>query len=287
MSWHLERMLLGDAESTGTDPHRDRIVTFALIEAGGSAKPLVHEWLLNPGIPIPDGATKIHGITTAHAQTHGRPPKTALKEIAEQILSATSESGIPFVGYNAPYDLTLLRAELIRHGHDALADRLATIKPVIDVLVLEKALDPYRPGKPNGRRPDAACGSHKLIDSCRLWGIDLSAADAHGATADALAAGRLAWKLATQPDRFAEFDGPRGVDRINPGAWPLERLHDWQAEAYAKSARSFQAYKRGEQRTKPDELDVFFEAATEWPVQPAPAGWTPEQLPEPRQENAA
>jgi DNA polymerase-3 subunit epsilon len=274
MSWHLERMLMGDAESTGVDPHRDRIVTFALIEAGGGAKTLTHEWLINPGIPIPEGATEVHGITTEHAQAHGRQAKSAVKEIGEQVVSATSESGIPFVAFNAPYDLTLLYCELLRHGHDTLAERLLAVKPVVDVLVLERHLDPYRPGKPNGRRPDDACGPHTLVECCRLWGIDLTEADAHGAAADALAAGRLAWRLATQPDRFAEFDS-RPVDRINPAQWPLDKLHAWQVETKRAQAESFAAYllKQG----KPDDV------SRQWPVQPPPPGWDPKQLPQPAQ----
>jgi DNA polymerase-3 subunit epsilon len=288
MTWHKGRLCLADAETTGVDPHRDRIVSFAVIEVGAGAKTIEREWLVDPVIDIPQGATDVHGITTAQARTKGRPAVRAVKEIADYVMSC-SMSGMPIVGHNVVFDLTMLWAELIRHGHAGDAEQIRTIKPVVDTQVLEKHLDPYRPGKPkpNTRRPDDACGPHTLLECCRLWGIDLTAADAHGATADALAAGRLAWKLATQPDRFAQFDGPRGVERINPGAWPLDRLHDWQAETYAKSARSFQAYKRGEQRTKPDEVDVFFEAATEWPVQPAPAGWDPKQLPEPRQETAA
>lgn len=286
MTWHLGRLCLFDLESTGVDAHRDRIVTAAVIEAGAGAKTLTHEWLVNPGITIPQGATDIHGITTAHAHTNGRPPQTAVKEIADNLVSC-SESGMPIVGHNATYDLTMLCAELVRHGYSGHALRVRDIRPVIDTLVLEKSLDPYRPGKPNGRRPDDACGPHTLLEACRLWDVQLSEEDAHGAAADALAAGRLAWRLATQPDRFAQFDGPRGVDRINPAQWPLDRLHDWQAERYAASAASFQAYKRGEQRKKPDQVDPTFTASTQWPVQGPPPGWDPKQLPEPRQENAA
>lgn len=288
MSWHLGRMLCLDFETSGTSAHCDRIVTAAAIEVGAGFKTVAHEWLVDPVIEIPEGATAIHGVTTMDARTHGRPAVRAAKEIGEIVVSCSS-SGIPIVGHNVGgYDLTMLWAELIRHGHTALAERVATVRPVVDTMVLERHLDPYRPGKPNGRRPDTACGPHTLISCCALWGIDLSAEDAHGAAADALAAGRLAWRLATQPDRFADFDGPRGVDRINPAQWPLDRLHDWQAEQYAKSAASYQAYRRGQQRTQPKEgADPTFVAATSWPIQAPPPGWTPEQLPTPREADAA
>ena len=284
MTWHTGRLALFDLETSGVDVFLDRIVTAAVIEVGAGHKATTRSWLVNPGIDIPQAATDVHGITTDHAKTQGRDAATCVKEIAVDLLSCVG-SGVPVVGHNVVYDLTLLHAELVRHGHKHLALSFAGIAPVIDTMVLEKHLDPYRPGKPNGRRPDSACGPHTLVECCRLWGVELSEEDAHGAEADALAAGRLAWRLATQPHRFAQFDGPRGVDRINPADWPLNRLHAWQAETYAKSAQSFQAYMRGEQRKKPDDVDPTFVARTDWPVAPLPTGWTADQLPIPAAES--
>ena len=37
MSWHTDRLALFDIESTGVDPHRDRIVTAALTAASAVA----------------------------------------------------------------------------------------------------------------------------------------------------------------------------------------------------------------------------------------------------------
>ena len=151
-------------------------------------------------------------------------------------------------------------------------------------------LDAFRPRTPEtakGRRPDDACGSHSLLDCCRLWGVALREEDAHGAAADALAAGRLAWRLATDPLRFAIFDSFRPAERIDPSAWTLELLHAWQAEQYAEEAKRVQSYRRGEQRRKPDEIDPGCTIAREWPIQPAPDGWTPDQLPAERRDGAA
>lgn len=278
MSWHLQRMALFDTETSGVDPHRDRIVTAAVILVGGGRPTETREWLLNPGMDIPAEATAVHGITTEHARDHGADPAEGVAQIAHALLGAIDQ-GAPIVGHNVGgYDLTMLAAELVRHGHLALHNLVAAIRPVIDTMVIERHLDRFRPGKPNGRRPDSACGPHTLLECCRLWGIDLTEQDAHGAAADALAAGRLAWRLATDPNRFAQFDS-RPTSRINPADWPLDRLHQWQAEQYAETAASFQAYKRGEQRSKPEEVDPEFVANTVWPVQAAPPGWSPEQLP--------
>lgn len=284
MSWHLGRMALFDIESTGIDPFRDRIVTAAVIGVGGGQSTSSQSWLLNPGIEIPQGAIDVHGITNEQAAT-GVDAAAGVLAIAQTVFAA-SRSGAPIVGHNVVYDLTLLHAECVRHGLSALAAAVAGIAPVVDTQIIEKHLDPFRPKEPKPwtKRPNDLCGSHQLVECCRLWGIDLSAADAHGAEADALAAGRLAWRLATDPDRFARWDDPRRpVTRVHPAGLTLEELHDWQRGVYFQSARSFQAYMRGEARSKPDEVDPEFVARTEWPVQPLPDGWAPDQLPEPRE----
>lgn len=263
-----------DLETTGVDPFRDRIITASVVLAGGGLPTAPNEWLLQPTIPIPQGASDIHGITDEHAREHGTDPTAGVAEIAADLLNATDQ-GIPVVGHNiGSYDITLLLAELVRHGHDTLARRLRSITPVVDTLVIEKHLDAFRPGKPNGRRPDDACGPHTLVECCRLWGVPLSEEDAHGATADALAAGRLAWRLATDPHRFARFDR-RPTDRIRPADWPLDALHKWQTETRRAQAESFGAHlvKQG----KTDDV------SRSWPVQEAPADWAPEQLPAERQ----
>jgi DNA polymerase-3 subunit epsilon len=278
MTWHTRRMLLLDFETTGVDPHRDRIVTAAAIAVGGGQAPAAREWLIDPVINIPAGATEVHGITTDQARA-GEDASTAVATIAK-IVTSSCQRHVPVVGHNIVYDLTMLHAELIRHGHIDQAAAVAAITPVVDTKVIEHHLDPFRPKEPKGRsrRTADACGSHTLVDCCRLWDVDLPAEDAHGAMADALAAGRLAWRLATQPMRFAIWDF-KPAPRIDPAAMTLEQLHAWQAQEYVARAESFQSYIRGEQRGKPDVIDPDFVANTQWPVQAPPVDWTPDQLP--------
>ena len=269
MSWHTGRMVLLDFESTGIDPHRDRVVTAAVIEAGGGEPTRVSEWLVKPGVVIPEGATQVHGITTEHAETNGVDAAGAVHEIGEHLVRCTA-ARMPVVGHNVTYDLTMLRSELIRHDQPDLADQVANIRPVVDTAVIERHLDPFRPKNPNGRRPDDACGSHTLVDCCRLWGVGLSEDDAHGCVADALAAGRLAWRLATDPERFAPFDGRRSLPRINPADYTADLLHDWQIEQKREQAESLAKWLVGQ--GKPDDV------AREWPIAPPPDGWTPQQV---------
>lgn len=214
-SWHTRPLAAFDIETTGLDVATDRIITAALwrIDPGTGDKD-VTAWLIDPGTDIPVEATDIHGITTEHVRRKGRPAAEAVPEIGST-LTDVADQGLPLVIYNAPYDLSLLHNELVRHGVDpAFIPRLR----VVDPLVLDKQTDPYRRG---GR---------KLTDVCAHHGVPLAQEQAHGATADALAAGRLAWKLCSA---FADL-----------AAMTVEELHTAQIGWKADQAASFQAYLR-------------------------------------------
>ncbi|MDY0909874.1 exonuclease domain-containing protein [Microbacterium sp. CFBP9034] len=173
-----------DLETTGVDVATDRIVTahVGLLDASGTVI-RARDWIADPGIPIPEGATAVHGITTAHARAHGRPAVEVVAEVVEAV-RALLDAGIPVVAYNAPYDFSLLKYEAQRHGVPPIVDP----SPVIDPLVVDKAYDRWRRGK----RTLAVVAEHYAV---RLDG-------AHEASADAVAAGRVAQALA---ERFAPW----------------------------------------------------------------------------------
>ncbi|MEV2276172.1 exonuclease domain-containing protein [Nocardiopsis sp. NPDC049922] len=233
MTWHTQPMAAFDIESTGLDMASDRIVTAALwrIDPTHRTKD-VTTWLIDPGIEIPQAAADIHGITTDHARQHGRPAAEAVPEIGAA-LEKTAVDGLPVVIYNAPYDLGMLSAELERHGCGVRFDGLLR---VLDPLVLDKHVDRFRRG---GR---------KLIDVCAHHGVPLESDQAHGAAADALAAARLAWKLAATHPELAET----GIDD----------LHTAQVAWKAEQSASFQAYLR---RKDPDAV-----VDGSWPLAPGP-----------------
>ena len=54
--------LFFDLETTGIDKVNDRIVEIAIIRFDGEKK-FEFQSYINPGIPIPAGATEVHGIT--------------------------------------------------------------------------------------------------------------------------------------------------------------------------------------------------------------------------------
>lgn len=186
----LTRVGVFDLETTGVDVAADRVVTayVGILDVDGR-QIAARSWLADPGIPIPDGATAVHGITTRHARSHGRPGPEVVAEVTAALRSLFAQ-GVPVVAYNASYDFSLLACEAARHGIDPLVDP----SPVIDPLVIDKAYDRYR----RGRRTLEVVAAHYAV---RLEG-------AHEASADAIAAGRVAQELARRfplPESPAEL----------------------------------------------------------------------------------
>src|SRR5690606_7744711 len=154
-------------------------------------------------------------------------------------LQGAIANGIPLVAFNASFDTTILDRELTRHG----IDLDLTQALVIDPFVIWKQLDRYRKGK------------RTLTAACEAFGVRLDGA--HDATEDALAAARVAWVLAERYPDELQID--------------LGHLHANQKAWKADQAASLQRYFR-----KSDPTAVVDPG---WPIQPAPADWTPEQLP--------
>lgn len=231
MSTWGDRLGVFDLETTGVDVDTSRIVSACIAvldEHGGVVSRW--NWLADPGIDIPDGASAVHGITTESAQEHGRPAQLVVAEIV-QTLRVLFDSGIPVTVYNAPYDLSLLDRECRRHGLEPLAD----LSPVIDPLVIDKAVDRYRKGK------------RTLEVTAALYEVPLD--EAHDAGADAIAAGRVALALLRRyPDdldiSLADLQGRQEV---------------WHAE----QAASFQEYLRTKRG------DDSYVADPSWPLKPA------------------
>lgn len=98
--------------------------------------------------------------------------------------------GRPVIIYNASFDLTLLDRELRRHCQVSLDGLVGT---VIDPFVIDKELDRYRKG------------SRTLTAACEHYGVKLEGA--HTAEGDALAAARVAWRLAqVYPEHLSRLE---------------------------------------------------------------------------------
>lgn len=234
MTWYLGRLAAFDIETTGVDYESDRIVTAAVSLVGDDRPVESDSWLVDPGIAIPAGATAVHGITTEQARAEGQAPEEAIEAIAATLADQVNQ-GVPIVAFNARFDLTILDRDARRHGVRPLSDRVGGPAGmlVVDPLVLDKHVDRFRRGK---RTLDAVC---------RHYGVDLG--EAHSAGVDAIAAARVAWRLA---QTFAE------LGEVDP-----RTLHDRQVTWAAEQAASLEEYFRGQGR------DARVERA--WPIVPA------------------
>ena len=226
-----------DTETTGVDVDADRVVTAALVRRDGYGT-AVRSWLIDPGVEIPGEAAAIHGITTERARAFGRPPAEALEQLAAA-LAAAALRGEPVVAYNACFDLSLLDAELRRHGLAALPDRLGgTPLTVIDPLVLDRHLDRYRRGK------------RRLGDLCEHYHV--SSGGLHTADVDVVATLDV---LRAIVDAFPQI-----------AAMSAAELHALQVGAHREWATSFNEWRACQGYEGPG-------AETAWPVrEPALVG---------------
>jgi DNA polymerase-3 subunit epsilon len=266
MSWYDGHLALMDTETTGVDVFNDRIVTACVIlvpprpPEGGSRLPKVYEWMADPGIEIPAGASAVHGITTERAREHGKPAPEVIEQFTSMLATFMGQ-GVPVVTMNGGYDLSLLHHESERHGIKTLGDRLPNgVRPVVDVFILDKELD-RRKGKRN------------LGALCEYYRVEIGQ-NAHDSTVDALAAGRVAWAICKKYPKIAEMK--------------LDDLHDEQVRWRAKQQKSFASWLRGEaaKETDPQKRQETLARAEdcrpEWPVIPRPAAAPePEPVPEP------
>lgn len=167
--FHALPLLALDTETTGVDNFNDRIVTCAMVYDDGQGNPQVtRNWIIDPGIEIPTGASDIHGVTTEIARAQGVEPTYGLLSIRDSLIPML-KADVPLVVYNASFDLTLLLAEFERFNIDFPYE----FKYVIDPLVIDKAVDKWRKG------------SRKLTDMAKHYGFDLT--NAHTADADCVA----------------------------------------------------------------------------------------------------
>lgn len=164
-----------DTETTGIDTDADRIVTatIAVIDQRGEMLEQ-NSWLLNPEYPISPKAVQVHGITNEIAQSQGQDRISAIAQISSKVLELGNL--YPVVAFNAAFDFSILRSECLRTG---AAFALPSL--ILDPLVLDKGFDKFRRG------------SRTLIAAAAHYGVPFE--NAHDATADAVAGGRVAQAL--------------------------------------------------------------------------------------------
>lgn len=289
MTWHLGELAPFDTESTGTNVEVARIVTATVAHIQPGAEPVIASHLIAVDVDIPQQATDVHGITTEHARANGKPAVEVLETVASHLADLMS-AGVPVVGMNLAYDFSLLDRELRRNSLPTLDARLGReIGPCLDIFVIDKAIDRYRKG---GR---------KLTDMCAHYGVRLDGA--HDATADALGAARVAYRIGQRAhmdsDQLRDLyaDRPRQAGHIVRaftaiGGMTLAELHEAQKGWYREQALSLAQYFRQKaneeehQASRAAEEGVreqglrdaeelrrrADEVSTEWPLRPRTGG---------------
>lgn len=177
-----------DFETTGLDSENDRVLEMGIVCFDDGQLTARHNFLINPGIPVPEEARRVHGIGDAELANAPR-----FEEVYAEI--ATLLAGRVPVAYNASFDKKFLLAECRRCARlslnvpppPAFREDVEWIDPLVWVRELQK----YEKGK-------------KLTDVCERLAIPLE--QAHRASGDAEATGHVLLALSRDmPRTYAEL----------------------------------------------------------------------------------
>jgi DNA polymerase-3 subunit epsilon len=236
--WTKVPVLSIDCESTGVDPFTARVVELAAVEVAPNGTTRA-DWstIVDPGVEIPEGAIDVHGITNERAKAEGVEPAEALAYLADRVwqYSIAYAGHGALVVFNARYDLPLLISECARHG--------ITWPPyagIVDPLVIDKACDHWRKDEIH-HRPVAHThaggfeqarehrrGRRKLVILADRYDVALTEEDAHGALADATAAGRILWRIVDRFPKVAEHSlSTLWQKQVQQAARQRDGLQDW------------------------------------------------------------
>ena len=166
-----------DTETTGVDALLDRVVELGAVSFAGGKRVDERRMRLNPGQPIPPGASAIHGISDRDVA--GKPPFAEVAERFAMYLDGRMHGGVlPWLaGYNATgFDVPLLNAEFARVGSSYRIDEGRVVDPMLFVRWHLRHLR-----------------SRSLENICAHFGID--AGRSHSALDDARATATLLFRL--------------------------------------------------------------------------------------------
>ncbi|MGV4414565.1 exonuclease domain-containing protein [Chryseobacterium sp. T1] len=101
-----------DLETTGVNVSSDRIVEICILKVNPDASRESKTWLVNPGMPIPEASSLVHGIYDKDVMN-----APSFKEIASKVLEMIKDSDLG--GFNSNrFDVPVLAEEMLRAGID-------------------------------------------------------------------------------------------------------------------------------------------------------------------------
>jgi DNA polymerase III epsilon subunit-like protein len=204
--WHHAPLASLDFETTGIDPHADRVLSYALLGDRGDDL----TGLVDPGIEIPPASAAVHGLT-AEVLAGAPAPAEAISRIVAWVQDL-ADRGVGLVVYNAAYDLTMLRAEAERWGVEQPDwHRLLVVDPFVVDWGIERG----------------SLGPRRLSDVAAYYGVPLD--NAHDATADARAAREIAHEIGRRHRAVAAGTLDDLMERQR--AWFADRADDWNVYA--------------------------------------------------------
>ena len=181
-----------DLETTGVNTRHDRIVEISVVKTEVDGTRSVKTRRLNPTIPIPEGASAVHGIYDADVAN-----EPTFRHVARSLFALFSGSDL--VGYNVKnFDLPLLKAEFARANIDFPE---ADVR-VVDPLVIFKTFE------------------RRDLQAAYAFYCDKTLENAHSAEADAVATMEI---LQEQVQRYEAL--PDTVDGLHDVCHPREP--DW------------------------------------------------------------
>ncbi|MDR0622847.1 MAG: 3'-5' exonuclease [Treponema sp.] len=177
-----------DIETTGLDPKQDRIVEFGAVQFDNRGPICRYSVLINPGIPMPEEAGRVNGITDG--MLAGKPP---LETVFPDFLRLVKNTII--VAHNAPFDVGFVNEQL-KTLYEKARDKVPGQGNLLPGLedgqeTGEPAWAPPFPALPNriadtlvlARRIFPGRSSHKLQDLAA--NMRITAQNAHRAEDDA------------------------------------------------------------------------------------------------------
>lgn len=213
-----ERSFLAfDLETTGVDVRLDEPVSYALVTRDNGHDEPVYR-ITTPRVPIHPDALAVHGISDERVAQEGVPLEDALREIGNGLVRA-SRRGAVLVGMNVAFDLTITNRLLTEHFGKGLIEA-GWRGPIVDVSVLDRAVDKYRSGK------------RTLTALCEYY--DVAFENAHDALADATVCMDLAKTIL---DQHPDVDALGSIELLK-----------FQAKQYRSWAHNYNQYRlsRGE-----------------------------------------
>jgi DNA polymerase-3 subunit epsilon len=176
MNLHLTRPIcFFDLETTGVNVTNDRIVEICVHKVHPDGKEETHTWRVNPTVPIPAGASAVHGIFDADVKD-----KPTFATLAPQVFALVQDADL--AGYNSnKFDIPLLAEEFLRAGIDFDMGK----RNAVDVQNIFHRME------------------QRTLSAAYKFYCEKNLEDAHSAEADVLATYEV---LKAQLDRYEELE---------------------------------------------------------------------------------